>query len=328
MGMPEAQTQHYLFRLIRDKLSEEQSISDVVGNLLHVSNDSAYRRIRGETLLVLDETKILCEAFDISLDQILNAKPNSVLFTPVVLNNNEYNFENFLLDIKKNLQSIASYSQKQVIYLTKDIPFFHNFSFRPLFAFHYFFWMKSIMQHPGFSGLQFSTNIEFGSIEKLGHEIQKLYAEIPSIEIINTECINSTISQIEYYRQAGYFKSEQDVNRVYSSLRQKVEHFQQQAEHGCKFLPGESPKMKKNNFELFYNRLVCGENTILVSLNGKKTAYLNYDSLNYMSTQDEYFCKDVYANIQNLMKRATLISNVSEKQRNVFFNAMLKKIPA
>ncbi|MDQ6813458.1 MAG: hypothetical protein M3040_06980, partial [Bacteroidota bacterium] len=307
--MPEAQTQHYLFRLIRDKLSDEQSISDVVGNLLYVSNDSAYRRIRGETLLVLDEARILCEAFDISLDQILNAKPNSVLFKPFILNNDKYNIENFLIDIKKNLLFITSCSQTQLICLTRDIPFFHDFAFRPLFAFHYFFWMKSVTQHPDFSALQFCTDIKFDSIETLGYEIQKLYTQIPSTEIISKDCIDSTISHIEYYRQAGYFKSEQDVHRVYSALRENIEHLQQQAEHGCKFLPGESATLKKNNFEIFYNHLTNADNTFLVFLNGKKTVYLNYDSLNYMSTHDENFCTGVNANIQSLMKRATLISN-------------------
>jgi hypothetical protein len=46
-----------------------------------------------------------------------------------------------------------------------------------------------------------------------------------------------------------------------------------------------------------------------------------------MVTQDEIFCNDVYAKLQTLIKRATILSNVSEKQRNIFFNILLKKIP-
>jgi hypothetical protein len=62
-------------------------------------------------------------------------------------------------------------------------------------------------------------------------------------------------------------------------------------------------------------------------LNGKKILYLNYDVLNYMVTRDETFCNDVYSKLQTLMRRATILSNVSEKQRNMFFNTLLKKIP-
>jgi len=73
--------------------------------------------------------------------------------------------------------------------------------------------------------------------------------------------------------------------------------------------------------------VVLGDNTIMTIVNGKKVLYLNYAVLNYLVTQDETFCNDVYSKLQNLMRRATILSNVSEKQRNIFFNILLKKIP-
>ena len=79
--------QEYLFRRIKEKLPVEASLADVVAEMLHVSNDSAYRRIRGETPLILEEAQILCEAFSLSLDQTLNNKENTVSFTAFNLNN-------------------------------------------------------------------------------------------------------------------------------------------------------------------------------------------------------------------------------------------------
>jgi hypothetical protein len=46
-----------------------------------------------------------------------------------------------------------------------------------------------------------------------------------------------------------------------------------------------------------------------------------------MVTQDEKLCDEVYSKLRMLMRRATILSNVSEKQRNIFFNILLKKIP-
>jgi hypothetical protein len=164
-------------------------------------------------------------------------------------------------------------------------------------------------------------------IEEIGHGIIKVYNTIPSVEIWNTECVNSTISQIEYYREAGYFSSHEDVEKIYNALRAAIEHIRLQADTGCKFLPGENPDFQKSNFQFYYNRLVLGDNTIMTILNGRKILYLNCDVLNYMVTHDEKFCNDVYAKLQTLMRRATILSNVSEKQRNMFFNFLLKKIP-
>ncbi|HWI93545.1 MAG TPA: hypothetical protein VNT20_19830 [Flavisolibacter sp.] len=319
--------QEYLFRRIKEKLPIETSLADVVAELLHVSNDSAYRRIRGETPLVLDEAQILCEAFSISLDQILNNKENSVSFTAFNLNNENYSFKSYLRDILHNLKLVASFDQKEIIYLTKDFGIFHNFLFRPLFAFRYFFWMKSILQHPDFVHLKFSMDILPQELEDMGQQIIRSYNAIPSIEIWNTECVNSTISQIEYYREAGYFASDEDVEKIYNALRSAIEHLRIEADAGSKFYPGENPDFQKSNFQFYYNRVVLGDNTIMTTLNGKKILYLNYDVLNYMVTQDENFCNDVYSKLQTLMRRATILSNVSEKQRNIFFNILLKKIP-
>ena len=319
--------QEYLFRRIKEKLPPEASLVDVVADLLHVSNDSVYRRIRGETPLVLEEAKILCEAFNISLDQIISNKNNSVSFTAFNLNNDNYTFKNYLQDILHNLKLVASFDQKEIIYLNKDLAIFHNFLYRPLFAFRYFFWMKSILQHPEFVPLKFSMNLLPKNIEDIGEQIVKQYNTIPSIEISNTECVNSTISQIEYYREAGYFASEEDVQKIYDALKDSIEHLRVQAELGCKFYPSENPEFQKSNFQLYYNRVILGDNTIMTLINGKKILYLNYDVLNYMVTQDETFCNEVYTKLQTLMRRATILSNVSEKQRNIFFNILLKKIP-
>jgi hypothetical protein len=222
---------------------------------------------------------------------------------------------------------VASFDQKEIIYLTKDFGIFHNFLFRPLFAFRYFFWMKSILQHPDFVHLKFSMDILPQELEDMGQQIIRSYNAIPSIEIWNTECVNSTISQIEYYREAGYFASDEDVEKIYNALRSAIEHLRIEADAGSKFYPGENPDFQKSNFQFYYNRVVLGDNTIMTTLNGKKILYLNYDVLNYMVTQDENFCNDVYSKLQTLMRRATILSNVSEKQRNIFFNILLKKIP-
>ena len=319
--------QGYLFQRIKERMPADASLADKIAELLYISIDSAYRRIRGETPIVLEEARILCEAFNISLDQLLHIKKDSILFTSVKIDHDLFSFENYLGDILDKLKRVASYKQKEIIYLSKDFVLFHNFLFRPLFAFRYFFWMKSVLQHPDFRNARFSESILTCKIENIGKEIIKLYSAIPSVEIWSAESLDGYIEQIEYYRDAGYFQSGKDVEKVYEALRNVIEHMRIQTELGCKFLPGENGDSKKANFQVYRNRLVLGDNIILVLGNGKKTLYLNYDVLNYVSTEDEDFCNNIYKNIQTFMRRATMISNVSEKQRNVFFNTLIKKIP-
>ena len=318
--------QDFLFQRIKEMLPEDISMVDAVSEILHVSSDSAYRRIRGETPLVLEEAKQLCDHYRLSLDQLLGITSGFTLFQTERIHYKNFTFEKYLGSILGQLQQLNGFMRKEIIYLSKDLPFFHNFSNEPLFAFHYFFWMKSILRHPDFEDRDFSLECLTPEIKKLGADLIQTYNKIPSIEIWNTECINSIIFQVEAYKEAGFFSSESDILKIYEAAEATIDHLKNQAEIGCKYLPDENPEFKKDNFKFFYNRVTLGDNTIMGIADHTKTVFLNYDVMNYMVTRDEKFCNDTYNDLQALIRRSTLMSNSGEKQRNIFFNILLSKI--
>jgi hypothetical protein len=318
--------QQYLFDRIKDSIATDKSLVTAVSDVLHISEDSSYRRIRGETPLVLDELKELCLAFHLSLDQLLQISNNSTLFETIRIDNNSYGFESFLIDIVKRLAMVNKSAQKHLYYLSKDIPLFYHFLFKPLFAFRYFFWMKSILHHADFAQRQFSIDCLPPGVEESGKKILEFYNQIPSTEIWNTECINAIILQIEYYREVGFFASNAAVHEIYVALEHTIDHLQLQAELGKKMLPSENPDHKPELFSFFFNRITLGDNTILVKTSNGDITFLNYEVLNYIFTTDSNFCTDAYQGLQNIMKRSTIISQASEKQRNNFFNILRNKV--
>lgn len=321
-----SETQDFLFQRIKELLPADISLVDRISEILNLSNDSAYRRIRGETPLVLDEAKLLCDHFNLSLDQLLGIRSGFTLFQTERVHYKELSFEKYLGGILHQLKHLQGYIKKEIIYLSKDLPFFHNFCYEPLFAFHYFFWMKSIFRHPDFEDRVFSLDCLGPEIKRTGAEILQTYNAIPSTEIWNTECINSIIFQVEAYREAGYFAHDGDVRKVYEAAEATIVHLRNQAEYGSKYLPSEQPEGKKPNFRFFYNRMTLGDNTILGVADHLKIVFLNYDVMNYMITRDERFCNDTYNDLQALIRRSTLISVSGAKQRNIFFNRLLNKI--
>ncbi|HEU4858621.1 MAG TPA: hypothetical protein VFT15_02250 [Chitinophagaceae bacterium] len=324
--MPDYQSQEFLFQRIKELLPPHASLVDMVAETLHISSDSAYRRIRGETPLVLDEARVLCQHYKISLDQLLNVKEGSTLFQNVRIDLKNYSYEKYLKGLTAQVNHVNSFIHKEVIYLTKDMPLFHNFYYQPLIAFRYFFWMKTIIQHPDFQDREFELNCVSPEIDKMSRDLTIAYNKTPSSEIWNTESINAAILQIEFYKDSGYFTSSSDIRTVYDSLEATFVHLKHMAEYGAKFMPEESPESKKNNFNFFYNRVILGDNTIMVVTDRMKTVFINYDVLNYMTTQDDIFTGDVYADLKNMMKKSTLISQTGEKQRNIFFGILMNKI--
>jgi hypothetical protein len=324
--MPDYQSQEFLFQRIRELLPAHASLVDTVANILHVSNDSAYRRIRRETPLVLDEAKELCNHFKLSLDQLLNVQSNAILFQNIRVDSSKFNYERYLFDLIRQLQYIGSFANKEIIYRSKDMPLFHNFYYQPLIAFRYYFWMKSQIQHPDFTDKGFELNSVSPEIEKLSRELTEEYNKVPSVEIWNTESVNAAISQVEFCKDSGYFSRSSDIKTVYNALEETINHLKYEVEYGCKFMPNENHEAKKNDFRFFYNRVVLADTTIFAVTDNVKTAFLNYDGLNYVVTKDESFCNSYYKDIQTQMKRSTLISQTGERQRNIFFSIMMNKI--
>jgi BetR domain len=324
--MPTTAAQDILFQRIKDMLPQDISLVDAISEILHVSSDSAYRRIRGETPLVLEEATELCSHFHLSMDQLLSLGSDSVLFQNIRINNQDYSYENYLSGLADRIKGIRGFLKKEIIYLTKDLPLFHNFYYAPLISFRYFFWMKSILQHPDFVNKGFQFNLISPELEALSRELTIAYTQVPSVEIWNTECINSAISQIEFYKDSGLFSSAADIKTVYEALEETIIHLKAQAEVGYKFMPGDDLKKGKSNFRFFYNRVILGDNTILVTTDHTRSVYFVYDVLNYIATGDENFCNQCNDDLQNLMRKATLISQTGEKQRNIFFGILLSKI--
>lgn len=324
--MAEKKLQEYLFQRIKEVLPPGQSLVDTVAEVLCISQDSAYRRIRGETLLVLEEACVFCQRFNFSMDQLLQLNSHSVVFENIKLASEVYDFKAYLTSILQQIKQLNAAEEKSIYYVTSDLPLFHQFCSPALFAFRYYFWMKTMLGNPAFAQQKFSLRCLTPEIEALGREILSTYNKINSVEIWNQESINGLLAQTSYCYETGLMTRE-EMLAVYTGIRQMLEHVQLQAEYGRKFLPGENPLTKKENFKLFYNRVGMGDNTIITLHDGSKTLFLNYDALNYMLTNDEVFCNEVYQKIQTIMRRSTLISSVSEKQRNIFFNILYAKLP-
>src|SRR5256885_2431958 len=67
-----SQLQISLFQYIKTVVPANLSLVDEVADVLGVSNDSAYRRIRGEKEISFEEIQKLSNRVKISIDQVLN----------------------------------------------------------------------------------------------------------------------------------------------------------------------------------------------------------------------------------------------------------------
>ncbi|MDB5276909.1 MAG: hypothetical protein JWR61_1864 [Ferruginibacter sp.] len=323
--MDSNQTQQLFFNHIKSKLPLHLSFVDEVAELLNISNDSAYRRIRGEKPIGLDEVQMLCNKYQISLDQLLQIQSNTVIFSGNKFDTN-FGLYQYLQDICNNLELFKKMEQPQIFYYNKDVPVFHYMQYPELSAFKFFFWKRTLIGYPELAKQQFTGEESSIDILETAKKIIEHYTEIPSTEIWNEESVHVTIRQIEWYRQSNIFASKHILLKVYLQLEELLNHIELQAETGKKFLYNQSLSPASAPYDVYINECLIGDNTIFVKAGERQITFLNHNGLNFIGTQDKSFCDYTSKNIHNIIRKSSHISVIGEKERSMFFNTLRGKI--
>jgi len=325
--MTETELQKELFTSIKNALPPHISLVDTLADLLDLSYDSVYRRIRGEKPISLYELKVLCEHFHLSLDQLLQVQNDSVVFNAPGINGDDPDFVDYLKGVLKQMKYFNSFEKREMLYQCKDAPVFYFYLFPEIGAFKTFCWIKTLLDNPAYRNKSFSlSEFPFDDCYQIGQQIIKEYNILPSTELWNFETFNSTINQLEYYRDAGLFKTKEDFMTVVESFSKTLNHLQDQANTGLKFMPGTTDISYKSPFKFYINEVLIGNNTFILELDNQRLSIVTYNALSYLITKDARFSKKLLQGFNTLVSRATLISGTGEKERNKFFRVQREKI--
>ena len=316
-----------LIRMIRDQLPDHVSMVDEIADLLEISNDSAYRRIRGEKALSLHELQKLAAKFQISLDDLIGNPRNSVTFRTNFLEETNFTFVDWMQDVLDFATETSKVADAEVIFILNELNIYHMVEVPEVCAFKLFFWRKSNLDFPGHRDLKFSVDRMDDDALRLTEEISRHYAKIRTIEFTTEESLNSILKQIVFYSEAGYFDSQEDALVLCNKLHELVDHQKRQAELGFKFpINSDQAFGEEGNFQLFHNDIILADNTILVKAGDIRATYLTNNAINLIVSYDREYFEYNYAWGRNLLSKSVPISGTAEKERNRFFRTLHKKI--
>ena len=315
-----------LFQQIKESLPAYISLVNEISELLTISYDSAYRRIRGEKALSIVELNILCQHFNISVDALFNIKSDNVVFkhTPVISPN--LGIKPWLQLILQDIKKIQHQSVNKITYAAKEPPVFHYFQFPEIGAFKMFFWEKTLFRSPKYADKKFAFHDYDEDIKTIGEQILAASIKIPTVEIWNEDTFNITLKQIEHYWISGLFQHKEEVFILCDKLNLWVEHIKKQAELGFKFFYGTEPQGVENTYSFYENEVILNDNMVFAETNNFTATCLTYNVLSLLFTTDTEFCTGVKNYLDNILKESTLISSDNANDPNRFFGKLLQKI--
>jgi len=298
------------------------SFADELAEVLQVSPDSVYRRLRGETALTVDELLKICRYYQVSPD-ILNVSENGAVNFQYNLLQTEEDFAHYLQSFCDSLRLLVKAGKHaQVIYAADDVPIFHHFQFPEHSAFKMYFWMKSVLNISSLAGQRFSPEMFRPGLLALGKEMYELYCQIPSIEIWTEESANSTLNQLLYCWESGLFERQRDAELILEQTHALVDLVQRQAETSSKQLD----VRQGGDFSMYHAEIQIGNNCVLVKAGPQQTVYLRHQTFNTLRTSNPNFCRETEQWLQNEIRKSLPISGVAEKQRYQFFQKIKQKI--
>ncbi|MCX6243201.1 MAG: hypothetical protein NTU98_00720 [Bacteroidetes bacterium] len=321
----EKSTQELLFQTIKQRLPSNLSFVHDISELLGISYDSAYRRIRGEKELSLEEIRTICLHYKVSLDALMGVESNSVVFNSRAIGQDNFTLEMWLSGILAEMKRLKESKDKEIIYAAKDIPVFHLFQFPEIAAFKFYFWHKALFPIREDEDMQFSLDIT-ENVYSIGYQMLSLYNTVPVCELWNEETFTSITRQIEYCYVSGFFASKADALNLCDVLEKMIRHLQRQAERGFLFLYGQPEDGLPGNYRLYFNEVLLSDNTIYTNVDGNAGTFMTYNIINLLITTNPSFCEQIRNNLQILMTKSTLISGTSAKERNRFFHLMQDKV--
>jgi len=304
-----ANQQELFFEAIRSALPEYQNMAQSVAEVLELSTNEAYKKIRGNSILNLQQIIKLSDYFDVPF--LYSPKQSlSVTFNYLSVNE-DLNMVNYLKDLLHNLKTIKNSKQKHITITTDDIPVFHFFKYPELTSFKLFFWANSANNIE----VPFSSNFLSDEIIEISKELHATYLEIPSTEIWSKDTITGTLEQIRYAFEAGHLSDTELAVKIVEQVKYCLTDMNMYAIGSKKTI---DPAHTFN----WYNCDVLGSISYLVDFKDHMACYNRFNTFNYLRTEDRLYCLQTKKWMQGLIMKSVSFSGQGEKHRNKYlYNA-------
>lgn len=310
------QKQVVLFEGLIEKHGDKNKFVATLCEILSISRDGVYRRLRGETPLTIDDLELLSREFYFSVDEML--QENSPALLTRYESFQQFEWEKFLSQVKYNFQHQLDQGPFTIYYNAKEIPIFYLFQFPELMAFKCYFWDYTFFADKKLP--PFNPNSLQISEKQLSAELQEIYGRIPSNELWGKEIFSATLKQIVYF----YEIEELDRNQsklLMEKMMELLEFLNDIATEGIKTWTKEPAEIN-----IYFNELLIGDNTLVAENENGLRAYLSQNIISSVIVDDPAYCQQTLKTFKTIAKKSTLISNTSEKNRKKFFKQLRNEI--
>ncbi len=311
-----------LFNVIKQKLPKNVLFTEEIADILDISYDAAYRRLKGKTSLAFEEALELAKHFKISLNKLYELPcDNSFFINKKKLENNIDALIQFYKELSSYVKLFNIHQKTDIVYSAKDIPFYHVNT-------DSLYWKFRIYVHINFSQNTASNQKisfqnfkpKFSAIEE-AKKFRETFRQVNIIDVWEDTTINSSLYQIFYFYKTKIL-SKDEALLLCEEIHSMIKDIESSAINNSLDVRGS----RKNSFELYYSKILNINYSIFFKNEHKKGILLPYNSFSYIKIEDDRICNEVDTYLKKQLQMAKKVSGDFEMERKVFFTTMYDKI--
>ncbi len=303
------------FERLKTAMPTQYNMAGEIAEILGVSPDSVYRRMRGETALTYKELLLI--------QQELNLK-ESILFP--LENIEEVNFIYarpaygydtylFLQEITNQMNLVHRREGLHILLSSDDLPFFLHFLSPALLQF------KLLV----FSGRDIHDaerpEEHDPAFAELANTIIKRWLEASSEEVWGSNPLDSTLRQIAYSYENELI-SLRYATMLLQELNTIVDIVKAWATSGKKDFNG----ISGGPIELYQSEINMGEMNLMLTYGEEMAVYKSNYGYGYLKTEHPVYCDETMQWVKDLESKGILISGSGERFRNRYIGLLRESI--
>ena len=311
--------QEALLESLKRNIPSKYSVVEVMMDLLEISQDAAYRRLRGEKKLDIDEMYKICNTYNISADTIFSAKSPGTQFRYTSLDiRNQDQYLVYMQNISKSIELVKNSADNEIVISAIDIPVFHFMPFHNLTLFKLYAWNNTTYKQSGCFE-DFASEITNPEIFNCYNKLASDYSQTPSTEIWTNNTIDTIIRLLDFYFETGLFREPSSPILLCMQLLQMIENLKTWVEQGYKHDPAIP-------FNFYISDTDLENNFILLKKNNETQCMIKLFTINSLITSDHQFCQETLNWLETSKRRSALLTGASDRERVRYFNNLQQKV--
>ncbi len=312
-------------QILLDLIAQQQPHLNKAKNLadvLNITESAAYRKLKGETALTVEEFFFLANKYQIDLNQF-SPSQNAFVFKGNLVYNDKAYVEQYFSETKNFLTQIIA--GKGVLHnLSKDIPLFYYFAHNELGWFKIFFMLKYILLDEHWAQSSFDMQSMADTLMAQAKSYTETYQQVNTSEVWNLESVNTTLHQLEFACDTNVLNSAELVHKLYTQLAEILFVVQKQAALGNKVNFNNKQK-NEASFKLYHNDLYLAHNSYFLEMQTQQYSFVSFGVFNYIFTEDAKFNDYTANHFKNIQSKSiSLNSNAIESEK--YFNLLHNKL--